>query len=209
MSRLSRWSRRKRGEPTDTSSASTHDIASEDPIFEDTAFEQNAFESGSLENNLPEKGLLEKSASGETLDADRIPGDQADDSISLDETLPDPESLEAGSDFSAYLQQGVSQGLRRRALRRLFATGGYNVRDGLDDYDQDFRQQKPLSAEISARLRQWTQKLEEASESSESPPLEEEPSVVESKAENDSQNAEPEQELEFTETSADEDFEAR
>ncbi|QEA40006.1 DUF3306 domain-containing protein [Pistricoccus aurantiacus] len=200
MSRLSRWSRRKRGEPTDTPSASTHGIASEDPIFEDTAFEQSAFESGSLENNLPEKGLPEKSAQVGPLD------DQADDSISLDETLPDPESLEAGSDFSAYLQQGVSQGLRRRALRRLFATGGYNVRDGLDDYDQDFRQQKPLSAEISARLRQWTQKLEEASES---PPLEEEPFVVESKAENDSQNPKPEQELEFTETSVDQDFEAR
>ncbi len=82
---------------------------------------------------------------------------------SLDATLPDPDSLAAGSDFKAFLQTGVSDALRRRALRRMFSADHYAVRDGLDDYDDDYRQQlKPLASELAQRLRQWTRPVEES-----------------------------------------------
>ncbi|MFY0988947.1 DUF3306 domain-containing protein [Halomonas sp. C05BenzN] len=81
---------------------------------------------------------------------------------SLDATLPDPESLPAGSDFTAFLQSGVSDALRRRALRRMFSGDHYGIRDGLDDYDDDYRQRlKPLASEMAQRLRQWTRELDE------------------------------------------------
>jgi len=81
---------------------------------------------------------------------------------SLDATLPDPDGLPAGSDFKAFLQAGVSDALRRRALRRMFSGDHYGIRDGLDDYDDDYRQRlKPLTSELAQRLRQWTRRVEE------------------------------------------------
>ncbi len=81
---------------------------------------------------------------------------------SLDATLPDPDSLPSGSDFKAFLQAGVSDALRRRALRRMFSSDHYGIRDGLDDYDDDYRQRlKPLTSELAQRLRQWTRRVED------------------------------------------------
>lgn len=81
---------------------------------------------------------------------------------SLDASLPDPDTLPAGSDFTAFLQQGVSDGLRRRALRRMFSGEHYGIRDGLDDYDDDYRARlKPLTSEVAQRLRQWTRQPDE------------------------------------------------
>ncbi|MBB3229878.1 DUF3306 domain-containing protein [Halomonas stenophila] len=70
--------------------------------------------------------------------------------------LPDPDSLPAGSDITAFMAPGVSAGLRRRALKRLFAADHYGIRDGLDDYDQDFRRTlTPLASQAAERLRRW------------------------------------------------------
>lgn len=81
---------------------------------------------------------------------------------SLDASLPDPDTLPAGSDFTAFLKQGVSDGLRRRALRRMFSGKHYGIRDGLDDYDDDYRARlKPLTSEVARRLRQWTRQPDE------------------------------------------------
>lgn len=82
---------------------------------------------------------------------------------SLDASLPDPDTLPAGSDFTAFLQQGVSDGLRRRALRRMFSGEHYGIRDGLDDYDDDYRARlKPLTGDVAQRLRQWTRQPDES-----------------------------------------------
>src|SRR5690554_1415852 len=81
------------------------------------------------------------------------PQADAEPHVVSDEELPDPESLPPGSDFSRYLQEGVSQALRRRALRRLWQADHYGVRDGLDDYDDDYSQLEPLAREAAERLR--------------------------------------------------------
>jgi hypothetical protein len=55
-----------------------------------------------------------------------------------DEAMPAVESLTEDSDFTGFLSPKVSEGLRRLALRKLFHSAGFNVCDGLDDYDEDF-----------------------------------------------------------------------
>lgn len=53
--------------------------------------------------------------------------------------LPDPDSLQAGDDFKPFLQRGVPEILKRRALRRLWSVNPlFNLRDGLNEYDEDY-----------------------------------------------------------------------
>lgn len=132
MSRFETWSRRKRG-LDDTQSTETTDPPVSMP---------------SEVTEAPAEG--EKSEIAEA--SEIVEG-------SLDDQLPDPDTLGPGSDFKAYLLPGVSASLKRRALRRLYTTGNYNVRDGLDDYDHDYSQLKTLSASASERIRQWTKRV--------------------------------------------------
>lgn len=55
-----------------------------------------------------------------------------------DADMPPLASLGPDSDYSAFLSPGVSEELRRLALRKLFHSPIFNVTDGLDDYDDDF-----------------------------------------------------------------------
>jgi hypothetical protein len=49
--------------------------------------------------------------------------------------LPDPETLDAGSNFKAFMAENVPGDLRRQALRRLWRVNPIiNSLDGLDDY---------------------------------------------------------------------------
>ncbi|WP_458525684.1 DUF3306 domain-containing protein [Onishia taeanensis] len=78
--------------------------------------------------------------------------------------LPDPDTLPSGSDLTAYLSSGVGRELRRKALKRLFAADHYHHRDGLNDYDDDYRKLKSLSQDVADRLRQWTRQLDDEEE---------------------------------------------
>ncbi|MBZ5488479.1 DUF3306 domain-containing protein [Halomonas aquamarina] len=147
MSRWERWSQRKRGvESREATSA---------PEVDDTPAQ-------GVETQAPESPQAAPDAgTPSSIESDApAPG-------SLDDSLPDPDLLPAGSDFSIFMASGVSTALRRRALKRLWATGNYNVRDGLDDYDADYRQQlKPMTDGLADKLRRWTHKAQEALDSS-------------------------------------------
>ncbi|MGB0748822.1 MAG: DUF3306 domain-containing protein [Magnetospiraceae bacterium] len=53
--------------------------------------------------------------------------------------LPDPETLTADSDFSAFLKEGVPEAVQRKALRMLWRSDPVLANlDGLNDYDDDF-----------------------------------------------------------------------
>ncbi|MDX5977434.1 DUF3306 domain-containing protein [Vreelandella alkaliphila] len=150
MSRLERWSRKKRGVESDEA-----DAALDNP--------PNGSAEPNSELGLEADALSATSSDTESLDAEASVDDAPPLPGSLDHTLPDPDHLPAGSDFSAFMAPGVSAALRRRALKRLWATGNYNVRDGLDDYDADYRQQlKPMATELAGKLRRWANKAEEA-----------------------------------------------
>lgn len=137
MSRFERWSRLKRGESPSSQETSAPSRESDEPDRKTQAFD---LDHGTEPSGSPAPG-------------------------SLDHTLPEPETLPVGSDIKAYLSSGVSSGLRKRALRRLFAADHYGIRDGLDDYDDDYRQTlQPLAGEVAERLRNWTRRQPEDDE---------------------------------------------
>ena len=82
--------------------------------------------------------------------------------------MPSLESLNEESDYSGFLSPGVSDGLHRLALRKLFGAAKFQVRDGLDDYDTDYNLLQPLRR-VLAGVRgvtqdELTQQLQRATE---------------------------------------------
>jgi len=55
-----------------------------------------------------------------------------------DADMPPIESLNENSDYSGFMSEGVSDELRNLALRKLFKAPVFNIRDGLDEYDEDY-----------------------------------------------------------------------
>ena len=82
--------------------------------------------------------------------AARLPRDaQLPQETSADETapatddavaeLPDIDSLDKDSNYTAFMRDGVPEHLRRLALRKLWlGSPVHSIIDGLDDYDDDF-----------------------------------------------------------------------
>jgi len=70
-----------------------------------------------------------------------------------DAHMPPIDSLTENSDFSGFLSPGVSEELRKLALRKLFRSAIFNDRDGLDDYDEDFRHFPALGDHITSDMK--------------------------------------------------------
>ena len=64
---------------------------------------------------------------------------RSDSEILAELDLPDPDSLQAGDDFAAFMAKAVPDRIRRRALRKLWRTNPVlaNI-DQLVDYGEDF-----------------------------------------------------------------------
>ena len=58
--------------------------------------------------------------------------------VLTDADMPAIESLDEDSDYSGFMSEGVSDELRNLALRKLFKAPIFNIRDGLDEYDEDY-----------------------------------------------------------------------
>ena len=130
-----------------------------------------------------------------TVEADRLRESREEPEESppvlTDADMPSLDTLDERSDYSGFLSPGVSDRLRKRALRKLFAAAVFNVRDGLDDYDEDFTWFEPLGdmvtsdmkhqAEVAERRRLEAEeaKLAEAGESGEPQTASEETPEVE------------------------------
>ncbi len=68
--------------------------------------------------------------------------------------LPDIAHLNAGSDFSVFLRDGVSEEIRRKALRVLWRSDPVLANlDGLNDYDEDFRASGVLAEAVRTAYR--------------------------------------------------------
>jgi hypothetical protein len=86
-----------------------------------------------------------------------------------DADMPPLESLGADSDFTPFMSSGVSDGLRRLALRKLFGQPAFNVTDGLNDYDEDYTQFASLGNVITHEMKRMLKRELERGEE-ESPP---------------------------------------
>ena len=76
-----------------------------------------------------------------------------EEKVLTDEDMPPLASLDENSDYSGFLSPGVSEALRRRALRKLFSSAVFNVPDGLDDYDDDFTSFAALGDIVTADMK--------------------------------------------------------
>jgi hypothetical protein len=66
--------------------------------------------------------------------------------------LPPLDSLTFDSDFKAFMHAKVEEGVKRAALKKLFADPRFNVMDGLDTYIDDYSIENPIPDEMMARL---------------------------------------------------------
>ena len=72
--------------------------------------------------------------------------------------IPDAEALLAqlgpDSDFGQFLRQEISEEVRRKAMKTLFADPHFNVMDGLDTYIDDYTISDPIPEAMLATLNQ-------------------------------------------------------
>lgn len=101
-----------------------------------------------------------RQASQESGDRQVISGDAASEpdktgnsQVLTDADMPDIDSLTFDSVFSDFMSTGVSEKLRKRALRKLFHNEVFNIRDGLDEYDDDFTQFEKLGDIVTSDMR--------------------------------------------------------
>lgn len=70
--------------------------------------------------------------------------------------IPDAEAMLAqlgpDSDFGLFLREEVSEAVRRKAMKTLFADPHFNVMDGLDIYIDDYSISDPIPDEMMATL---------------------------------------------------------
>ncbi|WP_286238494.1 DUF3306 domain-containing protein [Neptuniibacter halophilus] len=107
----------------------------------------------------------------EALSAEDIPQAPEEEGVPAAETepeltdadMPALETLDSESDFAQFFSPGVSQELRNLALRKLFLLPEFNLRDGLNDYDDDFSKMPELTQAVIDKLRSWVnEEVEEA-----------------------------------------------
>lgn len=82
--------------------------------------------------------------------------------VLTDADMPDIETLNADSDYSPFFSEGVSKELRNLALKKLFFSGKFSARDGLDDYDDDFTKFEPLGDTVTSDMKFHQRRKEKA-----------------------------------------------
>ena len=73
--------------------------------------------------------------------------------ILTDDDMPDIESMTPDSDYTDFLSPGVSEELRKLALRKLFRSEVFNIRDGLDEYDGDYTHFEKLGDIVTSDMK--------------------------------------------------------
>ena len=135
---LTRWSKRK--------ALSREGVDLPEPV-ENAASEDETGATGADDTSGDARAEIAGQADGPVADA-----------AATTPELPPIESLGEDSDYRAFLADNVPADVQRKALRKLFQSPKFNVRDGLDDYDLDFSSPEPLgdivTAEMRHRLRQ-------------------------------------------------------
>ena len=95
-----------------------------------------------------QEGLTEVSAEPDS-------DEQAADLPALtDADMPAIETLDEASDYTGFWSEKVSEGLRRKALRKLFHLPEFNLRDGLNEYDEDYTSFEPLGDTVTYQMKQ-------------------------------------------------------
>ncbi|MEZ8866539.1 DUF3306 domain-containing protein [Vibrio splendidus] len=134
---FSRWSQRKLDESND------------EPL---EATELTSSESSSSEISPADLSSEMESAAPQSLESDALETNEEVNASDVQDPAP-----EATEDLSVaqLLVSEASESVKKAALRKLFLSEEFNVRDGLDDYDDDYSNLKSLSEGVAETLRDW------------------------------------------------------
>lgn len=103
-----------------------------------------------MSETLRKEGFVERwSRVKREVVAGAVPPGTASPVVPDPDVLPSLESIATQgleADFSAFMQAGVEEGVRRAAVQQLFRQPIFNVMDGLDVYIEDFNVYEPLLA---------------------------------------------------------------
>ncbi|PTO79627.1 DUF3306 domain-containing protein [Vibrio splendidus] len=140
---FSRWSQRKLDESTD------------EPLeVEQTleATELTSSDSSSSEISPADLSSEMEAAAPQSLESDALETNEEVHASDVQDPVP-----EATEDLSVaqLLVSEASESVKKAALRKLFLSEEFNVRDGLDDYDDDYSNLKSLSEGVAETLRDW------------------------------------------------------
>ncbi|AXB31405.1 DUF3306 domain-containing protein [Vibrio campbellii] len=159
---FSRWSKRK--------------------LEETTAEPSEAKSVDSVESTEPETALAheELSTKAQALVAEASVTETESQQTSSETN--DPEEMSVAQ----LLVSEASESVKKAALRKMFLSEEFNVRDGLDDYDDDYSNLKSLSEGVADTLRDWVK------EKTEEEPAKETTQSTESHGESDIESADVE-----------------
>lgn len=154
---FSRWTQRK--QQVQEEAEALKKAAPLSPPTEDkprTAQESPAAHQADIETNTgdtndstgPAQPPLTENTSNAQTDAER-------DTPLSDDDMPDLNSIDGNTNVSAFFSEGVSETLRKQALKAMFLKPEFNIRDGMDDYDLNYADAKELSSDVAAGLRNW------------------------------------------------------
>ncbi|CAH6929449.1 conserved hypothetical protein [Vibrio chagasii] len=139
---FSRWSQRKLDESTDKA------LEAEQPV-----------EETSVTSSEPSSQTLSSAEELAPNDPTSIePTDALEESADTKESAS--ETTEELS-MAQLLVSEASESVKKAALRKLFLSEEFNVRDGLDDYDDDYSNLKSLSEGVAESLRDWVKEKAE------------------------------------------------
>ncbi len=83
-----------------------------------------------------------------------------------DEDMPAVDAIDENTDMSGFFSPKVTDVVKKAALRKFFHSPAFNIVDGLDDYDDDFRNFAALGDIITSDMRsQMEREAERARES--------------------------------------------
>ncbi|MEZ8466127.1 DUF3306 domain-containing protein [Vibrio splendidus] len=134
---FSRWSQRKLDESTD------------EPLEAQQTLEETELTSSDSSSEVsPEM----EAAAPQSLESDALATNEEVNASDVQDPAP-----EATEDLSVaqLLVSEASESVKKAALRKLFLSEEFNVRDGLDDYDDDYSNLKSLSEGVAETLRDW------------------------------------------------------
>ncbi|MEZ8626692.1 DUF3306 domain-containing protein [Vibrio splendidus] len=139
---FSRWSQRKLDESND------------EPLEVEQALEATELTSSDSSSEVSPADLSSEmeAAAPQSLESDAL--ETNEEVHAADVQDPAPEATEDLS-VAQLLVSEASESVKKAALRKLFLSEEFNVRDGLDDYDDDYSNLKSLSEGVAETLRDW------------------------------------------------------
>ncbi|MEZ8366598.1 DUF3306 domain-containing protein [Vibrio cyclitrophicus] len=134
---FSRWSQRKLDESTDESQETEQTLEITEFSSEISSGQSNA--SSEIEQVDTEASTETTLSSAGAEEATDVQGLAPEEDVSV----------------AQLLVSEASESVKKAALRKLFLSEEFNVRDGLDDYDDDYSNLKSLSEGVAETLRDW------------------------------------------------------